>query len=169
MKKLVSLLLILTLLFFFGCTISVNPQDLAPSKNYSVVTNSNGSDLNNFSGSTISVSLTASEVAKHSISGDCWMIINNNVYDLSTYVAHPGGNGYLRYCGTLATQQYDTKDGRGVMHSSFADTLLANYLIGTLGQNVIVNDLNTLQSNLGSNNQTSNPKNLWDNDDEWDD
>ncbi|MFA5931662.1 MAG: cytochrome b5-like heme/steroid binding domain-containing protein [archaeon] len=147
MKKLIILLLVLTLLLFFGCTISVNPQDLAPSKNYSVVTNPTGSDLNNSSANVTKLALTVSEVAKHSTSKNCWMILNGNVYDLSTYVAHPGGSVYLNYCGTNATQNYNTKDGRGIMHSSFADTLLANYLVGALGQEIIVGNSQTPTGN----------------------
>lgn len=134
---------VFALLLLFGCTISVNPQDLAPSKNYSVV-----SDGNNFNSSPIVLNLA--QVAKHNSKGNCWMIINSNVYDLSTYVAHPGGSGYLRYCGTEATLPYDTKDGRGGAHSNYADVLLANYLVGKVGQEIIIQN-NGSQSNNNSN------------------
>ncbi len=143
MKKIITLALVFVLLLFFGCTISVNPQDLAPSKNYTVVTDINNNLSSNNSQGTISkLVLDSVEVAKHSVSGNCWMILNGNVYDLSVYVSHPGGSGYLIYCGKEATNGYDTKGGRGNGHSSYADSLLANYLIGQLGQTVVVNDIN---------------------------
>ena len=137
------------LLFFllFGCVVSVNPTDLNPSNNYSVVKtpdqNTSLPDQNSFSGTPVVVVpnptqfvLSASEVAKHSAVNDCWMIINGNVYDLSQYVGHPGGYTYVPYCGKDATQGYDTKGGRGRPHSSYSDYLLSSYLIGSLGQTI---------------------------------
>jgi len=143
-KILIFLVVFLAFLGLFGCTISINPQDLSPSKKYVTVLDTNtgivGADTNS---TQIKLSLTASEVVKHNSSGNCWMIINGNVYDLSEYVIHPGGSGYLSYCGTNATQGYDTKGGGGNSHSGFADSLLSNYLIGKLGQSVLVADINT--------------------------
>jgi len=150
-KKIIIILLVFSLFLFFGCTISVNPQDLAPSKNYSVVTDNNTNFSSSDSNAPVSkLILDSIQVAKHNSSGDCWMIINNNVYDLSTYVAHPGGSGYLQYCGTQSTTQYDTKDGRGILHSSYANMLLANYLVGTVGQEIIIQN-GASQSNINSN------------------
>lgn len=145
MKKTVIVVLFILLLVFFGCTISVNPQDLAPSKKYAVISDGNsnyGPGDSNFPQSKLV--LDSTEVAKHNSNGNCWMILNGNVYDLSEYVSHPGGNQYLIYCGKEATSEYDTKDGRGMMHSDYADALLANYLIGKLGQEVLISDVNML-------------------------
>ncbi|MFA6269346.1 MAG: cytochrome b5-like heme/steroid binding domain-containing protein [archaeon] len=160
MKIIYIVVLVFAIVLLFGCTISVNPQDLAPSKNYLVVSDGNmGSSTNNSSltsnssGVVQKIVLNLQEVAKHSVRGNCWMVINNNVYDLSQYVAHPGGSGYLSYCGKEATSGYDTKGGRGIMHSSYADALLANYLIGPLGQEVTVKDTNAVQSPSSVGNQ----------------
>jgi len=85
------------------------------------------------------ITLNATEVAKHNTRGNCWMIINNKVYDLSDYVGHPGGNTYIPYCGKEATVGYNTEGGKGSSHSSYADLLLSNYLVGALGQEIILN------------------------------
>ncbi|PIY69246.1 cytochrome B5, partial [Candidatus Roizmanbacteria bacterium CG_4_10_14_0_8_um_filter_39_9] len=45
--------------------------------------------------------------------------------------SHPGGDAFLsKYCGTDATQAYDTKNlGPGQAHSGDAQAILAQYLI----------------------------------------
>jgi len=51
MKKLIiSVAIILVIFLLFGCTISVNPQDPAPCKNYLVISDANnvGSQTNLF-------------------------------------------------------------------------------------------------------------------------
>ena len=75
------------------------------------------------------------EVAKHNTNMDCYMVINNKVYDLSGYASsHPGGTrNVVNYCGKESTTAYDTK-GRGSPHSSYADGLLDKYYIGDLNQ-----------------------------------
>lgn len=80
--------------------------------------------------------LTAQEVAKHNQPSDCWLIINNKVYDVTSYLGqHPGGSGTITpYCGKDATQAFDTKDlSNPRPHSNYADQLLANYYIGAIG------------------------------------
>ena len=98
---------------------------------------------------TSNVVLNSAEVAKHNVISDCWMIINNKVYNLSDYAsAHPGGvQNIANYCGKEATQAYDTKGGRGNSHSSSAQSLLAQYYIGDLNQTVNQTTLNqTIQN-----------------------
>lgn len=79
------------------------------------------------------LTLSNSEVAKHSSASSCWLLINNNVYDVTNYMnQHPAGAGViLAYCGKDSTSAYNTKN-IGRPHSSFADQLLANYLLGAL-------------------------------------
>ena len=47
---------------------------------------------------------TISEVSKHNKYGDLWIIINNNVYDLSKFAdLHPAGRSVLvEYAGNLS-------------------------------------------------------------------
>ncbi|OAL39440.1 hypothetical protein AYO20_01310 [Fonsecaea nubica] len=53
--------------------------------------------------------LDAAEVAKHNSRHSCWVIISNNVYDVTDFLAdHPGGPGViLRYAGKDATEEYE--------------------------------------------------------------
>jgi hypothetical protein len=84
------------------------------------------------------VSLTLSEIAKHNTPGDCWIIINNSVYDVTAHLQnHPSGSGLITpYCGQDATTAYDTKGGRGAPHSPFADSTLGPILLGSVGQTI---------------------------------
>jgi len=85
------------------------------------------------------LALTPEEVAKHNSASDCWMIISNKVYDLSSYLyVHPGGAGTITpYCGKDGTVAFDTKD-RNQPHSSAAQNMLSLYYKGDLNQNIII-------------------------------
>lgn len=81
-------------------------------------------------------SLTMAEIARHSTANDCWMVIGGSVYDLSSFTNHPGGSTYVPYCGTDATVAFNTKGGTGSSHSGIAVSMLPQFLMGTLGQAV---------------------------------
>ena len=72
------------------------------------------------------------EIQKHNSSQDCWVIIDNGVYDLTTFLEkHPAGpEAILRYCGGDASDAFRTKPD-GDPHSEEANKLLENYLIGS--------------------------------------
>ena len=74
--------------------------------------------------------LTASEVAKHSSAGDCWSVVNGNVYDLTEFVnRHPGGASNIKLmCGKDATGAFKGQHGS----SGRPSNELSNYLIGSL-------------------------------------
>jgi cytochrome b involved in lipid metabolism len=84
------------------------------------------------------VTLNTTEIAKHNVESDCWMVINNKVYNLSGYAtAHPGGTSNITsYCGKEATTAFGTKGGQGNSHSGGANDLLASYYIGALNASV---------------------------------
>jgi cytochrome b involved in lipid metabolism len=72
----------------------------------------------------------AADVAIHNSKSDCWTIINDSVYDITSYVPmHPGGVSEItRICG---------KDGTGLFtsnpeHDNRADSELARLKIGAL-------------------------------------
>lgn len=73
------------------------------------------------------------EVAVHGSEGDCWMAIDDMVYDITTYLPdHPSEPELiLPWCGKEATQAWQTK-GKGRPHSSRANQLLEKYRIGAL-------------------------------------
>lgn len=104
--------------------------------------------------------LTMEEVAKHSAANDCWMVVYGDVLNLTVFSSHPGGSAYVPYCGTEATQAFDTKGERGNAHSGAAAAGLSAYTIGRLGQpqNRTVDAANVTISGSGD-----------DDDDEWED
>jgi len=77
--------------------------------------------------------ISATEVARHNTSADCWVIINNKVYNVTSLIpVHSGGpNQIIAYCGKDGTTAFDTKDGRG-SHSQRAQSILNNYYVGNL-------------------------------------
>lgn len=68
-------------------------------------------------------------MSKHNNQNDCWMAIEGNVYDVTSYIdQHPDGISIVKGCGMNATNLFKKvrkHDPRGV-------ELLPNYLIGTL-------------------------------------
>lgn len=78
---------------------------------------------------------TVDQIAEHSSASDCWIIINQKVYSVGRFLGeHPGGaSTILPYCGKEATKAFDTQDrGSGSSHSSNANNMLGDYLIGSL-------------------------------------
>lgn len=76
---------------------------------------------------------TTDEVSKHSQNDDCYLIINNNVYDVSSYISyHPGGaRNITSRCGDELTGIFAR------IHSNRAWDLLKKYKIGTIATNLI--------------------------------
>ncbi len=76
---------------------------------------------------------TSSQVAEHNSVSDCWIIINNKIYEVDYYLdTHPGGaQAIISYCGLDATEAFETKGGRG-QHSASAANELEKYYIGDL-------------------------------------
>ncbi len=77
--------------------------------------------------------LTMAEVAKHSIKGDCWQLIDGQVYDLSSYTAsnqHPGGDAILKGCGQDSTAMFKAI----AKHNGRATAMLPDFLLGSIQQ-----------------------------------
>ncbi len=68
------------------------------------------------------------ELARHDNQEDCWLVINNKVYDVTGYEdSHPGGKDLLEGCGKDATDLFfDTP------HSEKASSYLPDFYIGDL-------------------------------------
>jgi cytochrome b involved in lipid metabolism len=69
---------------------------------------------------------TREDVAKHASKDDCWIIIDNVVYDITEAV-----QDHLRYkyavdpwCGKESTEAWNTKDGKNKAHSRKAQLML---------------------------------------------
>ncbi|KAK5582923.1 hypothetical protein RB653_004512 [Dictyostelium firmibasis] len=67
------------------------------------------------------------EVSKHNKKDDCWIIVNNKVYDMTEYLLyHPGGPNLLFKCaGKDATDDFE-----GMFHSRNAKAILERFYIG---------------------------------------
>ncbi len=77
-------------------------------------------------------SYTLDEVATHDNPDDCWLAIDDKVYDVTGYDAqHPGGNAVYEGYGTDATELFETRPmGSGTPHSERARSFLPNFEIG---------------------------------------
>lgn len=76
---------------------------------------------------------TLTTVAVHNTESDCWVVVNDKVYSVASYIPmHPGGSQRIaNVCGGDATLLFNgIKRNRG--HSSYANSLLGQYLVGTL-------------------------------------
>ena len=69
------------------------------------------------------------EVAEHNSNKDTWLVIHNNVYDVTTFLnEHPGGEEVLiEKAGKDATENFED-----VGHSSDAREMMKKYKVGEL-------------------------------------
>eukprot|EP01026_Neomeris_dumetosa_P033057 TRINITY_DN2629_c0_g1_i4.p1 TRINITY_DN2629_c0_g1~~TRINITY_DN2629_c0_g1_i4.p1 ORF type:complete len:440 (-),score=5.12 TRINITY_DN2629_c0_g1_i4:61-1320(-) len=71
--------------------------------------------------------LTWSEVAQHSQPSDCWIVVNNKVYDVTEFVEeHPGGKVIMEFAGKDASEMFET------FHSKKAWQQLSEFYIGQI-------------------------------------
>ncbi len=78
---------------------------------------------------------TLEEVKKHNTKDDCWVIINNEVFDLTNAIdSHPGGaQAIIQVCGGDGTKAFQERNGKGP-HSKKAQENLKKYKVGDLAQ-----------------------------------
>lgn len=80
--------------------------------------------------STSTPSYTIAQVATHNKSTDCWVAVNGNVYNLTSWIArHPGGQqAILGICGKDATVTFENQhDGQPK-----PEAMLSTFLIGKI-------------------------------------
>ncbi|EDW71968.1 uncharacterized protein Dwil_GK10686 [Drosophila willistoni] len=72
---------------------------------------------------------TRAEVAKHNSNKDTWLLIHNNIYDVTEFLnEHPGGEEVLiEQAGKDATENFED-----VGHSNDAREMMRKYKIGEL-------------------------------------
>lgn len=72
---------------------------------------------------------TLADVAPHNTATNCWVIINNNVYNLTAFIPlHSGGQAaIIAVCGTNGTTSFNSGP-----HSASTINSLSSYIIGTL-------------------------------------
>lgn len=72
--------------------------------------------------------ITAAEVSKHNTRDDCWIIIDDNVYNVTDYIdEHPGGDSIMNNAGGDATV-----GAHGPQHPPSMWDVLKLYYIGEL-------------------------------------
>ena len=80
---------------------------------------------------------TLEDVAPHSKAEDCWIVIEDNVYDMTPYIKkqiHPGGAAILFGCGKDATAVFNLRPKDQKAHSQKARDILKNYFLGALAK-----------------------------------
>ena len=76
---------------------------------------------------------TSENVAVHNSEDDCWIIIDNIVYDVTSFISkHPGGRSIVPSCGADATVVFNSKPNSHTPHSERARSLADDYKIGVV-------------------------------------
>merc|ERR1712186_163754 len=70
-----------------------------------------------------SMSVNAEEVAKHNQESDCWVIVGDQVYDVTNFLKdHPGGKkSIMLFAGKDATEEFDMLHSRKVIQKYGVD------------------------------------------------
>lgn len=72
---------------------------------------------------------TYQEVKSHNTLNDCWIIYDNNVYNITNFLnKHPGGNKIILDYGGLDI----TNNNIFILHSNNAYNILYEYKIGSI-------------------------------------
>ena len=115
---------IFTTLLTTGLILSACTGPATPSSSSSTTTSSATKNTQ----STASYTLT--EVGQHNSASDCWLVIDNTVYDVTTYMTqHPGGrNTLIPECGQDATAAFDQvrKHQSGETQQALLDTKIGS-------------------------------------------
>lgn len=83
---------------------------------------------------------TLDQLSEHKDKTNCWIAIDQKVYDVTPFVAsgfHPGEEAILRGCGKDATELFNTRPmaQNPSSHSERARSMLPKYFIGNLTLN----------------------------------
>ncbi|KAF7851157.1 hypothetical protein BT93_L4419 [Corymbia citriodora subsp. variegata] len=82
------------------------------------------------SGAQESKTYTKADVALHNKRTDCWIIIKDKVYDVTSYVEeHPGGDAILTHAGDDSTEGFF-----GPQHATRVFDMIEDFCIGDLKQ-----------------------------------
>ncbi len=78
------------------------------------------------SSNTTTKSYTLEEVSGHSTASSCWLVLDQKVYDVTSFIGkHPGGESILKGCGKDATQMFSR-------HPESAKAMKEKFYIGDL-------------------------------------
>lgn len=84
------------------------------------------------------VSYTPADVATHNTAANCWVIINNNVYNLTNFIPlHPGGSAAIvAVCGQDGTVAFNSGP-----HPAGTINAINSYLLGTIVATPVLSSL----------------------------
>lgn len=118
MKLFLSTTLVISSIVFAGCVKTIDSNSDTPS-------------INQVTGATI---YTLEDVAAHATETDCWTVVNDTVYDITSLIAtHPTPNVTLG-CGIDGTGLFVGTDPEGKDHSEEAQAKMVEYEIGEFAQ-----------------------------------
>ncbi|XP_021741414.1 cytochrome B5-like protein isoform X2 [Chenopodium quinoa] len=101
------------------------PRFNKPSQSKTEALNSNTNNI-----SKESRRYTKAEVSLHDKRTDCWVIIKDKVYDVTSYVEeHPGGDAILTHAGDDSTEGF-----YGPQHGTRVFDIIEDFCIGELEQ-----------------------------------
>ena len=114
---------------FTGCSVLKKTDNTQPVQDQAVVVPSEESNE-----VSLAKVYTLEEIAMHNKPEDCWLLVENKVYDVTGFIAggkHGGGDAILAGCGINATQLFNTRPmGSGTPHSDKARGFLDSFYIG---------------------------------------
>lgn len=136
MKKAVLIVIVISAIIVGGVLFAgfLNNQEEATQPNtQNTETTSTPTPQTETQDQALTESFTLAQVAQHNTPADCWIIIENSVYDVTEFLnEHPGGSERIEpFCGKDATEGFATQGGAG-SHSSSANQLREDFLIGTV-------------------------------------
>jgi cytochrome b involved in lipid metabolism len=77
-------------------------------------------------------SFSLAQVAEHNRKEDCWMVINDSVIDVTSFISkHPGGDKIIKGCGIDATGYFNKV---GAHMKGIAQTIVNKLTIGKLAK-----------------------------------
>ncbi|KAA8534927.1 hypothetical protein F0562_029857 [Nyssa sinensis] len=93
-----------------------------------ILKSDNGKEAVSNSKSEASKLYTKAEVSLHNKRTDCWIIINEKVYDVTSYVEeHPGGDAILAHAGDDSTEGFF-----GPQHATRVFDMIDDFYIGNV-------------------------------------
>lgn len=86
-------------------------------------------------------SYTLEDVSSHNTESDCWMIFEDSVYDITSYIANHDKFLDIRdWCGRDMTDDFKDKAGEGRDHKEGTYSMLESYLIGSVTEEILEKD-----------------------------
>jgi len=131
MKKELIISIIITVVVIIGVLISSQQPENTSTTTPTIIDTS--TTQTTVSTRNAVATITKTDVAKHNKATDCWIIIDQNAYNVTSYLnAHPGGRAIIiQMCGKDATTVYNAIRG-GSGHSSRATRELSSLFVSTV-------------------------------------